>query len=504
MVNLMRKYQQTLLTIVTVIIIICFAWLYNDYRMGGRGGEGVVGVIYEKPIRVSEFQRAVKRFQICQELQMYELVGALAGQARTMDEAAKNFAFNSYVLRHEAEALEISPTASEVLERIKSMQLFQTKGAFDSSKYAMFIQNLGRFGFTGEQLEDCVRDELRVQKLRVLAGAPLSTPASELRHAYEEENQKAEVSFVRFKEEDIAKDITISDEDLKKAFEERKETFKSDELRKVKYVAFLLSDEEKKLAGKDRSAAFQKLVDKAQDFTVAMAEKDAKLEDVAKKFGVTVAETPEFPRRAAPAELGGTDAAANTAFDKLTLEKPNSDAIPSDKRDGYYVLQLTGITPSHPQTFDEVKTRLAETMKRERTAELLDTKVKEMRAKLDAELKAGKNLADAAKAVGLTAEPIPAFSQAEPPKVEGNPDVAMIARASADSAVGQLSEPLPVRGGRVLFRVEKRLPIDEAAFEKEKPGLLENFNRSLAMQAFRLWFAERVKAANLQTGAGEA
>ena len=30
MVNLMRKYQQTLVQIVTILVIIAFAWLYNE------------------------------------------------------------------------------------------------------------------------------------------------------------------------------------------------------------------------------------------------------------------------------------------------------------------------------------------------------------------------------------------------------------------------------------------------------------------------------------------
>src|SRR4030095_7083926 len=46
MVNLMRKYQQTLLLIITILVIIAFAWLYNDYKLGGRGHEDRVGMVY--------------------------------------------------------------------------------------------------------------------------------------------------------------------------------------------------------------------------------------------------------------------------------------------------------------------------------------------------------------------------------------------------------------------------------------------------------------------------
>ena len=85
-----------------------------------------------------------------------------------------------------------------------------------------------------------------------------------------------EVAFVRIKEEDVAKEVTVSDEDLKKAFEERKETFKTDEMRKVKFVSFLLNEEEKKLSGAQRSSVFQKLVDKVFVDKVFVMEKERK------------------------------------------------------------------------------------------------------------------------------------------------------------------------------------------------------------------------------------
>jgi peptidyl-prolyl cis-trans isomerase D len=502
MVNLMRKYQQGLLMVVTFFIIICFAWLYNDYGQARGGADGVAAVIYDKPVKYNQFERAMRRFDVARDMGVIELLMALAGDARSQEEAKRNFALNTYVLRHEADAMGVEPTDAEILEQIKALPFFQTNGVYDHARYTSYVQFLPSRGFNEKEIEDIVKDRLRVEKLRELVTGNLSAAPSEVRRAFEEANQKVELSYVRIKEEDVAKEVTISDEDLKKAFEERKDTFKSDEMRKVKFVSFVIPEEKKKLAGKERAAELQKLVDKAQEFSIAMTASEAKLEEVAQKFGVTVAETPEFPRREAPAELGETDAAATTAFEKLTLEKPNSDPIPSEKRDGYFILQLSGITPSRPQTFEEVKTRLADTLKRDRVNELLTTRTTELRAKLDAELKAGKSFADAAKGVGLTPETMEPFSQAAPPKVEGNPDAMMIARASMESKEGQLSEPIPSRSGRILFRVEKRQPIDEAAFEKEKPNLIERLAGAHAEQVFHMWIQERAKAANLRTAAG--
>lgn len=501
MVNLMRKYRQQLLSVVTVFIIVCFAWLYNDYRMGSGRDSGKMGTIYDSAIYLTDYQRGLRRLQMCQELQMFDLLGGLAGNSRTMDEAQKNFVFGSYVLHHEADALDAEPTDAEVLKAITAMPVFQTNGAFDKQKYELYTGRMASFGFTVDQIEAAVRDSLRMQKLKVLVSSTISSAPSELREAFAEENQKVEVSYVTLQEADFEKEIQVSDEDLKKAYEERKATFQTEQLRKVKYIAVTMSaEDEKKLQGADRAASLQTLVNKASDIAVAMTEKDAKIDEVAKKNGLTVGETPEFSRGAPPKELGGSSAATAAAFDKLTLEQPNSDPVASEKRNGYYIMQLTGITPPRQQTLEEVKAKLADQIKKERTSERIAAKATEVRTKIEAELKAGKTFAEAATAAGLTAEKIPAFSQAEPPKGE-KLGLREAQNSVADLAEGQLSEIIPMRGGRLLVHLDKRLPIDEAAFEKEKANLAERFKGGREEVAFRLWFEERRKAANLKTAA---
>jgi peptidyl-prolyl cis-trans isomerase D len=499
MVNLMRKYQQTMLTLVTVIIIISFAWLYTDTRWGGRGGQDSVGTIYDHPIRLGEFQRGLRRMQLCTQLGMQPLVQALVGTPHSETEYQSNFVFNTYVLRHESDALGLIPTDEEVVEATKKMTIFQTNGAFDSSKYNMIVHNMGALGFDASTLEEVVRDDLRYQKLNALFSTTITASPSSARDIFEKRSQKTDVALVRLKEEDVAKTITVSDEDLKKAYDERKDGLKNDEKRKVKVASFVLSEEDKKLSGPAKAAVFQKLLDKANEFAVAMTQKDAKLDEVAKKMGVEIKETAEFAQSTPPAELGQSPEVAEAVFSKLTLEQPNSDAIQVPT--GYYVVQLAGVTPARPLTFDEAKANLAESLKRERVSEAMNLKGTELRKKLEEGIKAGKTFAEAAQAAGATAETMPTFSTKEPPK----PDFVggmEIAQSSMNMAAGDLSEVLPVNGGSVIFRVEKRYPIDEADFEKEKPKLLEQLAQFEVRQTFPMWLAERRKAANLQSKIG--
>ena len=497
MVSILRKHQQTLMIFITIIVIIAFVWLYDPTtRSPGRGPNDAVAQIYDRPVSVADFQRGARKLQICQELGLFELLTSLTTDARNQNQQIANFVFNGLVIRHEAEALGLAPSDDEIVAAIKALPAFQTNASYDSAKYNTFVQRLASFGFTAQQIEESVQDDLRLKKLKQLLGSTITAAPSEVRFAFERRNQKSELSYVTLSSEEIAKTIQVTDDELKKAFEERKDSLKTDELRKVRFVAFTLSEEQKKLEGKDKAAAMQTLVDRAEEFALAMTMPDASFEAVAQKFQVPLAESPEFAQKTPPKELGESPQVAAVAFTKLSLDQPNSDTIVTPN--GYYVLQLTGITPARPLAFEEAKPKLLDQLKNERTEELLTLKATEVRTKIDAELKAGKTFAEAATAAGLQAQQMPPFSMIEPGKLD-QPGAREMVFGSTQLEPGQLSEPVPFSGGRLIFRVEKRHPVDESVFEKEKPILVENLSRFRRESAFEVWLAERRKLANLQT-----
>ena len=96
------------------------------------------------------------------------------------------------------------------------------------------------------------------------------------------------------------------------------------------------------------------------------------------------------------AALAGTAVAGGgfltkKSFNKLTKEQPKSDPVPSDQHDGYHVMQLTGVTDPRPQTLEEVKAKLTEALKRERTSEKLNARAAEVRTAIDTAVKAGQS-----------------------------------------------------------------------------------------------------------------
>ncbi len=505
MVHTIRRFQQPLLIAITILVIISFVWLYNDYSTRpGRTGSDFVAQIYDRKVSRTELQRGMQRFQLCRDLQLIELLESLAGRDTVMamfmgrggsERGAENFIWNGLVLRHEAESLGIDPSDDEVVTAIQALPVFQTNGTYDSAKYAVFSQQaMGPRGASQQQLEDLIRDDLRLDGVKALLGSTVEATPAELRQLFERRSQKTEASVVRLKLEDFKAAVQLGDEDLKKAYEERKAGLTAPEKRKVKYVAFSLPKQDKPLAGKERITELEKLANQAGSFAEEMTGKDAKFEEVAAKFQVPVQESQPFTESEPPAEMGGSEMVAHEAF-RLTKEQPHSDPVGAEN--GYYAMQLSEVMESRALTFEEAREQLTAQLKDERARESMNLKATEIRNKIDAEVKAGKSFVEAAQAAGATAEQFPAFSMKEPKSDQ--PDASVIVGRAAEMAVNELSEFLPTGTGGLLVHVDKRQPVDETAFEQEKPMLVQGLERYKREAVFQEWLKARRQAANVQS-----
>ena len=495
--RLIRRYQQPLLIVFTILIIISFVGFFN----GGFLTKGVgnhAATIYGRPVTQVEMQRQGRKFELARDLGMRELLETLAGRAQSMDEAIENFTWNDLVLRHEADQLGVATTEEEVAVAIQAMPVFQTNGAFDSGKYALiFDRAFQPRGFGKDQLEDLVREQLRMRKVKTLLGSTTAVAPSQLRAVYNEQQQKFESSVIRLPLADFLATATAPEEDLQKLFESRKAQLKSEEMRTVRLAAFVLPTTDKPLEGRERAEALAKLGTSAEEFSIAMTEKDADFTAAATKVGANAEQTPEFTRFAPPPALAAAPAVVAAAF-KLTAKEPNSDVVTTER--GYYVLQLAGITEARPLTLEEAKPQLTEQLKRERAQEALTLKGGEVRTKIEAALKEGKSFADAATAAGVKAETFPVFSRTEPARDQ--PDASEIMTTATELKAGQLSAFVPTATGGVLVQVDKLPPIDDAKFATDKTLIADSFLRFTSDALFAEWLKLRRAEARIPTRRG--
>jgi len=495
MINIFRKYQQGLMIGITILVIISFVWFYNRTSMDKlANAQDNIATVYGRGVSEMEVQRYARKLQLCADLGLFELLQNLTGSNR--ERMYEDFVWNMIVLEHEADANQIHPTDEEVVAAVKTLEPFQTQGQFDPQKYATFVQDkLAPRGFTELQLEEVVRNDLKLKKLKEIIGSTVEAAPSELRVAYETQYQKNELSLIRLDQASIAAGIQISDADARKAFDQRKDSLKTEESRQVKLVAFPLPSGDKALQGRERTEALQKLANRATEFTQAMLAKDADFDAVAAKFGLVVEKTGEFTQSKPDPAFGANPTLATEAF-RISLNDPNSDAIETES--GFYILHLEKLNPARLLTFEEASAKLKEALKAEHAREAINLQGGDIRNKIEAALKAGKSFADAAKDAGQKVESFPSFSLAELGDLLKKPDAPAIIQKSMEMTVGQISDLVPVTNGGVLVYVDKRLPVNEEQFNKEKASLTENFNRSKRTLAFREWLRMRRDAAKIE------
>lgn len=506
MITILRKHHRWLM-IVIAILAIPFCFYFTKTDLSAKRVDDL-GRIYDRTVTRVEFQRNARLFNLARDLGMFTLLQDLTTGATSEASAYSEFTWNRIILNHEAQRFGIRANSNEIVEFVKTLRPFRGEAGFDINKYNEFTQTtLPSMGFNESHIEELVSDQLALNRLKEVLGSAAQIPASESRENYEQAYGKLDVAVVRFRSDDLAKEVKITDDDIAKYYEAHKAQLKSDEKRKVEFVSFALSDEEKKKTGKERVDALQKLADRANDFTQALLEKDAKFSESAAKFNVPVRATGEFTATAPDPQLAGTPQLAQAAF-QLTTKEPHSDALQA--ADAFYVLNLLGISEAKLLTLEEAKPKMTESLKSDRLREMASNKGAQIAGKIRDALKTGAPLEKAAQENGAKLDRIPPFSlmeSAPPPTPDkepkkDDPDLPMIKNAVAEVDAGEVSEFVQTPTGGLVAILEKREPVDPAAYEKGKTAFDARYLRGKRSIVFYEWLRDRRQAAGIQSTAG--
>jgi len=499
MMKLLRKHRDWLM-IVIAILAIPFVFYFVQRPDYGAIGRDHFARIYDRNVSVLEAQQLARLLSLAQALGMSDFVRTLMSAARTQDDVI----INLLVLRHEADRLGLRPNASEIADVVRKLPTFQGESGFDINKFNDFVQNaLAPLGLTEDHIEQLVRDQISLNEIQKLLAAGVSLPKSELDENFQRGYDKLYVNVIRFHSGDFDKDVKISDEDVQKYYDAHKAELKSDEKRKVEFVQLTLNEEQKKLVGKERIEALQKLADRATDVTQALLEKDADFKQAAAKFQLPVHETGEFTAAELDPQLKGDPQLGAAAF-KLSAQEPHSDAV--QVADGFFILHLIGKTEARPLTLEEAKPKIVDALKKTRTRELMSTKGTELVQQLREAKKSSQSLDPVIAKAGVKPEKLPAFSliDEEAEKSDGNeqkkqsPELLTIKEAVALLNTGDVTDFVPSGTDGLIAILEKREPLGEASSGEKKAAfekrILENKERIVLIE----WLRDRQQAAGLE------
>jgi peptidyl-prolyl cis-trans isomerase D len=226
--------------------------------------------------------------------------------------------------------------------------------------------------------------------------------------------------------DDLAKSITVSDEDAKKVFEQRRERYATPERRQVLQIPFPNADEAK--AASERVKA------------------GTSFEDIAKERKLTTADI----------DLGtvakssiGDAALADAAF----ALAPNAVSEPVKGALTTALLKVTKVEPGTNPSFESV----APAIKREVALERARAQMQDLHNKIEDERGGGANIAEAAQKLGLNATTIEAVDRSgrapDGKPVTGLPQGVDIVSPAFASNIGVENEPVQYNGGELWFDV---------------------------------------------------
>lgn len=172
-----------------------------------------------------------------------------------------NSLISSRILRVEAARLGLTASDAEVAAAIRE-QFAPTDGTpFDSEVYK---QNVSAQYGSIAAFEEGIRDDISASKLRAFITAGVVVSEDEVLRDYQRKNAKFDLSYVSVNPSDLAKNITLSEEEVKEYFEKNKAAYYiSEPQKKLRYVFLNTSKVGEKLVlpEADLRAEYDKLPD---------------------------------------------------------------------------------------------------------------------------------------------------------------------------------------------------------------------------------------------------
>ncbi|MEM7602022.1 MAG: SurA N-terminal domain-containing protein, partial [Verrucomicrobiota bacterium] len=217
MLTQFRSIQKGTLIVVTIVIVIAFAFFSDLNPTGGRiGTADCIVKVYDKCYRQKEAAKLATSYNVAMQLGMYDFAISLFGPNRR-DQDRTDFLMSLIILREEGSRLGVEPTAEEIKSAIPDLPVFQQPFM---TKEVIENRVLGPNGFTEGDLAQLVKDYLTYQKLRELLGSGIQAIPGEMERLYVQSNQRFDAKVVRVERADFVDQVEISEDAISTYFDQ--------------------------------------------------------------------------------------------------------------------------------------------------------------------------------------------------------------------------------------------------------------------------------------------
>ena len=468
---------KTIMGVVVTVLVVSFAiWGIGDiFRGFGRSSLAKIG---KTEVTIEQF-RALYTDRLQQ-------LGRQFGRPITLEQARQlgidrqitQQIFSEMLLDERVRALGLGISDAEIARRIMQDPAFQgPNGQFDRQRFVELLRNAG---FTEQRfVAEQRRTMLRQQLIGTITGAPIA-PTAAVEAADRFQNEQRTIEFVLFDRAQAGEIAAPAPDVLAQYFEPRKAQFRAPEYRKVVIVALLpaerarwmeIPDEELKRAYEERKnrlatperRQIQQIVFPKADDARAAADRIAKgetFEAIAKERGLADKDI----------DLGTVTRAAmldRVVADAAFALKEGEVSAPVQGRFGTVLVRVTKIEPEKVPTFEEA----AEQLRTDLANEKAKAEVTAIYDKVEDERSLGKPLAETAEKLKLAARTVEIDRFGRDPEnqpVANLPQQQRLVAGAFAADIGTDNDPLQVDGGYVWYEVAGITPERDRTLDEVK------------------------------------
>ncbi len=459
-----KKTAKKIWIVLAILILPAFVfWGFGSF-LTNKQKVGYAGKIGGKKVSLLEYKDAIDAVKNQAIIQF--------GDNFPQIEKRINFgalAWDRLLLLAEAKKRKVTASDKEVIEAIESYPFFQKKGVFNTQIYNSMLQYV--FRTQPRIFEEQIRQSITLSKLYEALTRNINLSEEEIKKEYQRLNEQLNLDYIAALPLDLAKGISVSEEEIKNYFTKNSFRFKQPPSFNLEYICVPSLDKNEE-ADANKIKTIVSRLNKKEDFT-----------KVAKEFGFTVKETGFFAQTDPIPGIGWSSPEIFSIISKLKTGE-FTPAIYIDKN--YYILRLKEKKEAYVPDFQAIKEKVKEVFVGEEAEKAAKQKIEECLAELNAAYKDSPKPIDfnrLAKKYSLKTGSTGLFKYGS--YIEGIGASDNFFTAGLDLKEGAFSGIIRVPSGFYIIKLKSRIPVDEKKFSEEK----SEFARKMLLQKKEEFFS---------------
>ena len=514
MLDRMRRHKNWLkwsLFIVVIAFILLYIPSFLRHPSMPAGTHDVVATVDGRDITVGRFRRAY-----LQQMQQYRSqfggnVDERLLKQLGIDQRIVQQMIDEEAALAEAHRLGITASDEEVRERILALPYFQENGQFiGDARYRQMLQ-MANPPLRPDEFEEQIRRSVAVEKLRGALTDWIAISEGEVESEFKRQNEKVKLAVVNFPADKFRDAVagSVTDADVAKTFEERKNDYRLPEKRKIKYAVIdtqslrertQVSAEDVKRHYEDNQQQYSTPEQvRASHILFKIEGKDeaavkAKAEEVLAKVKAPGVDFAKLANEYTEEEIGKTRGGDLDFFSRGRMAKEFEDAAFAlevgqisgvvKSPFGFHIIKLTDKKPATSRSLDEVRSQIEDQIKWER-AQAEAQRISDGVAPL---LKKPADLDTVARPRGLTVSETGFFAREEP--IAGLGMAPAVSERAFEMKEGEVSDAIRTPQGFAFITVTGNQPARLPSLDEVKAKVRDDLVKKKAIDEARKKAAE--------------